>query len=96
MADDDNRYEIASQDEVDEREREIQLLINVVEPDPEYQPWLLTDEATFSDAIGADEEVILDRLRNYFGEDLGISLRLPIWRFVDEVKKRRPGWPDEE
>jgi len=43
--------EIAPNSETQRRAREIQLLLNVVEPDPEYQPFLLTDEASLFDAV---------------------------------------------
>jgi hypothetical protein len=87
--------EIASTVETERRSREIQLLINVVEPDPEYQPILITDEATFFDAIGVDSDVIKRRLDFYFGRKLGISLHLPLWKFVDQAKDFMPGWPDD-
>jgi len=77
------------------RRFEIQLLINVVEPDPAYQPFLMTDEASFLDAVGCEPEEIQRRLDRYFGVPLGLSLTLPVWSYVDEVKRLRPGWPDE-
>jgi hypothetical protein len=89
-----SRIEIAPQYETQRREREIQLLINIVEPDPAYQP-LLTDEANFLDAVGEEAEEIQRRLDCYFGVPLGLPLTLPLWRYVDEVKRLRPGWPDE-
>jgi hypothetical protein len=87
--------EIAPQVEIGRRQREIQLLINIAEPDPEYQPGLLTDEASLLDAVGTDADHIQRRLDAYFGLPLGIPLGTPIWRYVDAVKLLRPGWPED-
>jgi hypothetical protein len=87
---------LTEQSETEARTREVQLLINVVEPDPEYQPFILTDEASLLDAVGHDEVEIQRRLDYYFGARLPISLGLPLWKFVDSVKGLRPGWPDED
>ena len=88
------KIELADHAEIDAREREIQLLINIVEPDPQYQPVLLTDEANLFDAVGADEDTISRRLKSYFGTDFDLPLRLPLWKLVDAIKTRHAGWPD--
>jgi len=49
-------FEIAPDTEIQRRAREVQFLLNVVEPDPEYQPFVLTDEASLFDAVGHDED----------------------------------------
>jgi hypothetical protein len=90
------RFEIAPDIEVRRRAREIQLLLNVAEPDPEYQPLILTDEASVFDAVGNDEDEIRRRFELYFGEPLPADLRLPLWRLVDAIRAWRPGWPEEE
>ena len=76
--------------------REVQLLLNVVEPDPEYQPFVLTDEASVFDAVGHDEDEIRRRLELYFGRPVALDLSVPLWRLVDEIRAWRPGWPEEE
>jgi hypothetical protein len=96
MRDTPKQFQVAPRAETERRHREIQLLLNVVEPDPEFQPFLLTDEASLVDAVGADAEVIQRRLDCYFGASLGIPLQTPLWRFVDEIKARRPGWPADD
>jgi hypothetical protein len=90
------KFELASQDETERRQREVQLLINVAEPDPEYQAFLLTDEASLLDAVPGTPELIQRRLDFYFGGPLDIPLRTPLWKYVDEVKARRTGWPSDE
>jgi hypothetical protein len=36
--------EAAESDEIEKREREVQLIKNIVEPDPEYQALFISDE----------------------------------------------------
>jgi hypothetical protein len=86
--------ELADHTQTDARAREIQLIINIVEPDPEYQDPLVTDEATLLDAVGVDEATMNQRLKQNFGADFDLSLRLPLWKLVDAIKTRYSGWPD--
>ena len=89
------RIVLAPQLETTRREREIGLLIRIVEPDPEYQEPLVTDEASLLDAVGASPEEIQERLDAHFGTRLAIPLTLPLWRFVDTLSALRPGWQGE-
>ena len=73
----------------------MQLLINIAEPDPEYQPFIITDEASLLDAVATDKAELESRFAAYFGASLGLDLRAPIWRVVDAIKRLRPGWPDD-
>ena len=88
-------FELGETSEVDKRPREIQLLINVVEPDPEYQPSFLSDSATFYDITAQMPEEIEEKLRFYFKGDLPAKLLTPLWQYVDIIKQRYVGWPDE-
>ena len=88
------KIEIAKSDETDQRTREVQLILNVVEPDPEYQATFISDEASFFDICGKDEKGIEENLRFYFKGELPAKLSTPVWQFVDIVKERYPGWPD--
>jgi hypothetical protein len=65
-----NKIELAPSIETEARRREVQLIINVVEPDPEYQPFILTDEATLLDAVATEPREVTSRLNAYFGADL--------------------------
>ncbi len=94
MKREEKKLELAEQVETDARRREVQLLINIVEPDPQYQPFILTDEASLFAAVGTDEATMKRRLEFYFGEDCDLPLQFPIWKLVDVLKKRRPGWPE--
>ena len=86
------RIVLAPQIETDLRRREVDALIAIVEPDPEYQGPLVTDEATLLDAVGASPEEIQERLDAHFGDRLPIPLTTPLWRFVDALTALRPGW----
>jgi hypothetical protein len=86
------RIVLAPQVETDLRRREIDALIAIVEPDPEYQDPLVTDEASLLDAVGASPVESQHRLDAHFGERLPIPLTTPLWRFVDALNALRPGW----
>jgi len=77
------------------RGREVQLIINIAEPDPEFQPFVLTDEASLLDAVPTSPTEIARRLDAYFRADLNLDLALPLWRLVDVIRRLRPGWPDD-
>ena len=87
------KIELADHAQTDARERDIQLLINIVEPDPEYQDPLVTDEASLLDAIGVDPATMTQRLKEHFGSDFDLPLQLPLWKLVDAIKTRHPNWP---
>ncbi len=91
----DKQIEYAEDFESKKREREIQLLINVIEPDPEYQPFYISDEATFFDVTVQDESLTKSRLEFYLKGELPAPLLTPLWKFVDLIKKRYPEWPEE-
>jgi hypothetical protein len=75
------------------RTRELQLLVNIIEPDPLYQPYFLSDEATLFDIGDEGTETIRKRLEAYFGSPLRFRI-LPgrLWKLVDEIKQLYPGW----
>lgn len=61
----------------------------------EYQPFIVTDEASLLDAVATEPAEIKRRLTAYFRVDLEVDIDLPIWRVVDEIKRLRPGWPED-
>lgn len=89
------KIEFADTSEVEEREREIRYIFNIVQPDPAYQPILLSDESTLLEATSRNEAEALRRLECYFGSPFPCSLRQPVWRLVNDMKRRFPGWPGE-
>ena len=95
MAEAPKKFEIADDTETKARLREVQTLLNIVEPDPEYQPFILTDEACLFDAVTTGEDEMLRRLARHFRGDFSFSLRQPVWKLVDEIKSVYPKWPDD-
>ena len=95
MAERPKKFEIADDTETQVHAREVQVLLNIVEPDPEYQPFILTDEASLFDAVAAGDDEMLRRLALYFRDDFSFSLRQPIWKLVDEIKSVYPNWPED-
>lgn len=87
------KCEIADDTETQARAREVKVLLNIVEPDPEYQPFILTDEASLFDAVGAGEEEMLRRLALYFGGDfhfLYVSLSGNSWTKLNRFIRGGP------
>lgn len=87
--------EFADNDETESRSREVQLLQNVIEPDPEYQALFISDEANLLDISGLDSKEIEARIRFYFKGDLPAPLNIPVWQFIEMVKQKYPRWPEE-
>jgi hypothetical protein len=76
------------------RSREIQLLVNVIMPDPYCQPFYLSDDTSVFEIYNHREETIRRRMEGYFGKPVTVNIRQPLWRLVDELKEAYPGWPD--
>lgn len=89
------KIEIAPHTETERRAREVQILVNIIEPDPEYQPFLLTDEASPFEVSAAAPELIQSRLEFYFRRPVPVALSTPLWQLVDALKSAFPGWPDD-
>jgi hypothetical protein len=80
--------------ETELRAREVQLLLNIIEPDPDLQAFLVTDEASALDVSSRSPEVIRARLETYLRRPLPMSLGTPLWILVDAIRRELPGWPD--
>jgi len=89
------KIELCESGETLKREREIQLLINIIEPDPEYQPDFISDKATFLDVTAQDDNITISRLEYYFKSEIPAPLMMPLWKYVDFIKKKYPRWPEE-
>lgn len=88
------RVEVAPVVETERRAREVRLLINVIEPDPELQAFLVTDEASALDVSPNVAETVRARLEAYLGRPLSVDLRTPLWEVVDAIRAEFPYWPD--
>ena len=89
------RITYADTSETEARAREVQLLVNLAEPDPEYQPFFLSDEASLFDAVGTEPSDIQRRFDAYFGERLPLSFDQPVWQLVDAIRQLRSEWPED-
>jgi hypothetical protein len=75
--------------------REVQLLVNVIEPDPKMQPSFTSDEGRVFDIRSLEDKEIRERLAGYFCSPIRADLEAPLWRLVDLLKVEFPGWPDD-
>ena len=94
MKNDRIRFEFCDDSNVSARSTLIAALIAVVEPDPEYWPYFISDEATIWDVSAETQEVIESRLRAEFGS-IVFDLGLPLWRLADSIKAQVPRWMEE-
>jgi len=87
-------FTFSPNDETKRRSREIQLLVNLIEPDPKTQPWFISDEARAFDICSLEEDEIRRRLGAHFHRPIRSDLGAPLWKLVDLLKDEFPGWPD--
>jgi len=73
--------------------REIQLLINIQQPDPEFQPLKINDNIMIFDVVTANESLIRTRFENYFEQPFNFDLKQPLWKLVEDIRLRMPDWP---
>lgn len=57
------------------KRREIEILVNIITPDPNLQPWYLADEADLFAVSGQSEKIMRPRLEGYFGKPLKFEIR---------------------
>jgi hypothetical protein len=86
---------VALDDKGRARAREVQLLVNVIMPDPCCQPFYLSDKASAFEIYNHREETIRRRLEGYFGTPFALNIRQPLWSLVDQLKAAYPGWPED-
>ena len=96
MSEEAPRLRPADDTQTQTRAREVQLLVNVVEPDPRWQPSFISDKASLLDCLGNEEDDMRRRLAFYFGRNSDVDLRQPVWRVVDQLKASFPEWPYNE
>jgi hypothetical protein len=82
------------QTELDRREREVQLILNVIEPDPHYQPLFISDQSLVCECSRNEEALVAERLRTHFGNNIEFDLNATIVEMVDSIKRQIRGWPD--
>lgn len=88
------RLEFASDLETRARWAAVVRLLEIVEPDADYRPWFISDEASLFDCTGYEEHEILAALRQEFGAGFLVQIGQPIWKVVDDIRRSFPAWPD--
>jgi hypothetical protein len=88
------KVEFAPVVETELRVREVQLLLNVIEPDPEYQAFAVTDDPSALDVSSNSRELVRARLEQYLRRPLPVDLRVPLWQLVDAIRRVEPASPD--
>lgn len=84
--------EVSQSGQTCSRARAVTALLNVLEPDPEYQPAFISDEASVLDCLAEEEEELRNRLERYFGAAVTHDLRQPVWRLADQLQVSFPDW----
>lgn len=80
--------------EILKRKREVLIIINIIEPDPDYQPTFISDKATLFDLFGHNECEMRERLTLYFKNIVpSLDLTLPLWKLIDAIKIKINTWP---
>ena len=74
--------------------REIQYLINIVQPDPKFQPKPKRLSDSLESCFSLDTEIMTSRLRQHFGEQFNIKTSLALPDMVEEIKKNYKDWPE--
>lgn len=88
-------YRIELDEKCKERERAVWVLVNLLVPDPMFQPMYLSDTASVFDVYNQGERTIRSRLEGYFGKHFRFQIRQPLWSLIDEIREIYPGWPND-
>ena len=73
-------------------QREIQFLYNLVQPDPKLQPTTKRISDSLYDCFDLDEKIIMQRIKQYFGESFEIQLNQPLPDLVEQIKQKYTNW----
>ena len=72
--------------------REIQLIINIVQPDPKFQPSPKRLGESLEECFDLDVQVMCMRLQQYFGDSFNIAINQPLPDMVEEIKHTYKEW----
>lgn len=75
-----------------EYQREIQFIFNIVQPDPKLQPSTKRIAESLLECFDLSEEVMLIRLRHYFGDSFDAQLDQPLPNFIEKMTKECKDW----
>lgn len=73
-------------------QREIQLLFNIVQPDPKYQPSTKRISDCLTECFNLEEKVLQNRLMQYFGDSFDIPINQPLPDLVEQINEKYKDW----
>ena len=73
-------------------QREIQLLFNIVQPDPKFQPIARRTSEALTECFDIEDEILLNRLKQYFGDSFDLKINQPIPDLVEEINSKYKDW----
>lgn len=73
-------------------QREIQLLFNIVQPDPKYQPSTKHISESLTECFNLEENVLQKRLMQYFGDSFDIPINQPLPDLVEQINATYKDW----
>ena len=74
--------------------REIQFIFNIVQPDPKLQPNPKRLGESLDECFDIDAEVMMVRLKQYFGDSFNIETNQSLPDMVEEMKKNYKTWSE--
>ncbi len=74
--------------------REIQFIFNIVQPDPKLQPNPKRLGESLDECFDIDAEVMMVRLKQYFGDSFNIETNQSLPDMVEEIKKNYKTWSE--
>jgi len=74
--------------------REIQFIFNIVQPDPKLQPNPKRLGESLDECFDLDAEVMMVRLKQYFGDSFNIATNQSLPDMVKEMKKNYKTWSE--
>ncbi len=74
--------------------REIQFIFNIVQPDPKLQPNPKRLGESLDECFDIDAEVMMVRLKQYFGDSFNIATNQSLPDMVEEMKKNYKSWSE--
>ncbi len=73
-------------------QREIQLLFNIVQPDPKFQPSTKRISESLTECFDLEEDLIVSRLKQYFGEPFDLQINQSLPDLIEEIHTTYKDW----
>ena len=73
-------------------QREIQMLFNIVQPDPKYQPSTKRISESLTECFNLEEKILQKRLMQYFGDSFDIPINQSLPDLVEQINVKYKDW----